>query len=121
MAGQYVVEAPVTVIRKEGHERYLERGTIFDAEKIDDDNAEHLLAAGLIADYEAPEPVEEETPAGSFTQADIDAAVKAAVDAKDAELADARKAVEEEAQKLAAERAEFEKAQKPTPAKAPAK
>lgn len=59
MAGakQYRVVGSVAVIRKDKHEWYLGRGVIFGADRIDEANAKHLLARGLIAEH-APEKVE---------------------------------------------------------------
>lgn len=81
---------------------------------------ERLVEQGFIEEFESPEPDAEPT---VFSQADVDAAVKAAEDAKDAELESAREAVKAEAIKVAEARAELvaEAAKKVAPAtKAPA-
>jgi hypothetical protein len=88
-----IVTAAVAVLpTRDGREQYLYQGAVFDSEAITEKGIEHARAQGLIDD--APEIVEEEPIEASFTQADVDAAVKAATEAKDAELADARKALE---------------------------
>lgn len=84
----YRVVGAMAVIRKNGHERYVTKGGVFTADQIDEDNAKHLLSVGLIeaAKVEAQPAAKPE----GFTQADVDAAVKAATEAKDAELAKAQ-------------------------------
>lgn len=44
----YRVIGSLAVIRKDGHERYLERDAVFGADVIDETHAEHLLRVGLI-------------------------------------------------------------------------
>lgn len=51
----YRVIGPVAVIRKEKHERYVNRGGVFLADEIDETNAEHLLSVGLVEPFELPE------------------------------------------------------------------
>lgn len=55
----YRVIGPVAVIRKNKHERYLNRGAVFLADAIDADNAEHLLGANLIEAFELPKAEEQ--------------------------------------------------------------
>lgn len=52
----YKVVGAVAVIRKDGHERYVDRGGVFGAEALDADNAEHLLGLGLIEAVEVEAP-----------------------------------------------------------------
>lgn len=53
----YVVVGAAAVIRKDKAERYLYRGATVSADALDEGNAKHLLAAGLIeaAEEDAPE------------------------------------------------------------------
>lgn len=69
----YRVSAAAAVIRKEKAERYLYRGAIIPADTIDEDNAKHLLAQGLIESFDPD--------AGSAAAAKKAAADKAAADA----------------------------------------
>ena len=55
----YRVKGAVAVIRKDGHERYVDRGGVFRADALDEGNAKHLLTAGLIEAFELPEVVDE--------------------------------------------------------------
>ncbi|MDR6142042.1 acyl-CoA reductase-like NAD-dependent aldehyde dehydrogenase [Microbacterium foliorum] len=104
-----IVTAAVAVLPTvDGREQYLYEGAIFDSEGITEKGLEHARAQGLIDD--APEFVEDEEPLAVFSQADVDAAVKAATDAKDAELADARRVVEERATEVAKQIEELETA-----------
>lgn len=84
----YRVIGALAVIRKNGHERYVAKGGVFGADQLDADNAKHLLGVGLIeaANIAAPEKSE----SSPITQADVDAALKAASEAKDTELAKAQ-------------------------------
>ncbi|AVL96927.1 MULTISPECIES: hypothetical protein [Microbacterium] len=96
-----IVTAAVAVLpTRDGREQYLYEGAVFDSDAITEEGLEHARAQGLIGD--APEVVEEAPVEAAFTQADVDAAVKAAEDAKDAELATARNAVEDKAREVAA-------------------
>lgn len=63
-ATAYRVIGAAAVIRKEKHERYLDHGTVFAADLLDEENAEHLLTVGLIEPFEMPE-AEPETPPAS--------------------------------------------------------
>lgn len=45
---RYRVIGSVAVIRKNKHERYLNRGAVFFADALDEENAAHLLRVGLI-------------------------------------------------------------------------
>lgn len=102
-----IVTAAVAVLpTRDGREQYLYEGAVFDSDAITEAGIEHARAQGLIGD--APEVVEEEPIEAAFTQADVDAAVKAAEDAKDAELATARNAVEDKAREVAAAAKQFE-------------
>lgn len=88
-----IVTAAVAVLpTRDGREQYLYQGAIFDSDAITEKGIEHARAQGLIDD--APEVVEEEPIEATFSQADVDAAVKTATDAKDAELAAVRKELE---------------------------
>ncbi|KKX97737.1 hypothetical protein [Microbacterium sp. Ag1] len=88
-----IVTAAVAVLpTRDGREQYLYEGAVFDPEAITEAGIEHARAQGLIGD--APEVVEEEPVEAALTQADVDAAVKAATDAKDVELAAVRKDLE---------------------------
>ena len=125
-----IVTAAVAVLPTlDGREQYLYQGAVFDSEGITEEGLEHARTQGLIDD--APEIVEDEDAADWFTQADVDAAVKAATEALDAELDTARKAIEDKAREVAdaakqleADRTAFETAQaeakKTDAAKAPA-
>lgn len=55
-ADAYQVVGAAAVIRKGKNERYLDRGAIVLGEDLDDANAAHLVAAGLIEEYELPKP-----------------------------------------------------------------
>jgi hypothetical protein len=55
---QYKVIGSLAVIRKDKHERYINRGGVFGADVIDEANAEHLLAVGLIEVFEQPAEAE---------------------------------------------------------------
>lgn len=68
MAGSYRVTGAVAVIRKDGHERYIDQGGVFSAEVIDEANAKHLLSVGLIESIEAEESAE--TPEGDEGESD---------------------------------------------------
>lgn len=125
-----IVTAAVAVLPTlDGREQYLYQGAVFDSEGITEEGLEHARTQGLIDD--APEIVEDEDAADWFTQADVDAAVKAATETLDAELDTARKAIEDKAREVAdaakqleADRTAFETAQaeakKTDAAKAPA-
>lgn len=108
MSALIVTAAVAVVPTVDGREQYLYEGAIFDSEGITEKGLEHARAQGLIDD--APEFVEDEEPLAVFSQADVDAAVKAATDAKDAELADARRVVEERATEVAKQIEELETA-----------
>lgn len=56
----YKVIGALAIVRKAGAERYLYQGAIFPADAIDEDNAKHLTAAGLIVAHEIAEPAEVE-------------------------------------------------------------
>ncbi|MFD4957143.1 hypothetical protein [Microbacterium sp. NPDC058389] len=122
-----VVGAAVVLPTKDGSERTLFRNAPVDPEAYTAEGIKHAVKLVLVAEVTAKtEPDSDAGRGPSFTQADIDAAVKAAEDAKDAELADARKAVEEKAEEVAeaiktleAAKAEAEKPSTPAP-KAPA-
>jgi hypothetical protein len=73
----YRVKGAVAVIRKDSHERYIDRGGVFLADALDEANAKHLLAAGLIEVFELPEVVDE-----AKADADKAAADKAAAENK---------------------------------------
>ncbi len=47
-AEQYEVVGVLAVIRKDKAEQYLNRGVVFPADMIDEDNAAHLIEVGLI-------------------------------------------------------------------------
>lgn len=107
---------------KDGRWTHGVMGDVVDVHKDDLERFDRLNPAEQPA---APELTSDQDVA-SFSQDDIDAAVKAAVDAKDAELAAAKKALDEKTQaaataadELATVRAELEAAQ--DAAKAPAK
>lgn len=51
----YRVIGAAAVIRKDKHERYVERGGVFLADALDEENAKHLLGVGLIAPFEIAE------------------------------------------------------------------
>lgn len=68
--------------------RLVRRGDVV-PDGVAEEQLQHLIDRGLIAEVEISE-AEEETPRTVFSQQDIDDAVKAAVDAKDAELEQAR-------------------------------
>ncbi len=112
-----IVTAAVAVLPTlDGREQYLYQGAVFDSEGITEEGLAHARTQGLIDD--APEIVEDEDAADWFTQADVDAAVKAATEAKDAEIVEARRAVEDKAREVAAaakqleaDKAAFETAQ----------
>ena len=55
MGKAYRVVGPVAVIRKNKHERYVNRGGIFLADALDEENAEHLLGVGLIEAFDLPD------------------------------------------------------------------
>ncbi|WP_174845418.1 hypothetical protein [Cryobacterium sp. Hh11] len=76
----YRVKGAVAVIRKDGHERYIDRGGVFPADALDEANAEHLLAAGLIEVFELPEVVDEAKSEAYKAAANAAAAEKAAAD-----------------------------------------
>lgn len=92
MSALIVTGAVAVLPTRDGREQYFYQGTVFDPEAITEAGIEHARAQGLIGD--APEIVEEEPIEAALTQADVDAAVKAATDAKDAELAAIRKNLE---------------------------
>lgn len=52
----YVVTGALAIVTHEGRQRYLYRGAEFSADTIDEDNAKHLLEAGLIEQVEAAKP-----------------------------------------------------------------
>lgn len=54
-ARAYRVTGAAAVIRKGGHERYLDRGALVAGDGLDDDNAKHLLEVGLIEEFELPD------------------------------------------------------------------
>lgn len=59
----YEVVGAAAVIRKDGHERYLEHGAIIAADVLDEANADHLVTVGILEPYEAPEvDTDTETP-----------------------------------------------------------
>lgn len=89
--------------------QFVRRGDLVPA-GVDDAQIERLVKRGFIEEFEAPEAEPEPT---VFSQADVDAAVKAATDAQAAELATAKKDLE-------AARTELTTKQTPA-AKAPAK
>ena len=93
----YRVKGAVAVIRKDGHERYIDRGGVFRADALDEANAKHLLTAGLIEVFELPEVVDEAKVAAEKAAADKVAAEKAAADKAAAEKATAEKAAAEKA------------------------
>lgn len=80
---------------------FVQRGGIV-PEGVDKEQLKRLVRQGFIEAVDVPDPEPEPT---VFTQADVDAAVRAAEKAKDAELASARALVEEEARKVAEARA----------------
>ncbi len=51
-AQAYRVIGALAVIRKDGHERYVDHGGIVSANQLDEDNAKHLLNVGLIEAFE---------------------------------------------------------------------
>ena len=81
----HVVVAPAVQLVIGSRAHFLETDAVV-PEGVAEADIERLVADGLIAEYVAPEPEEVEASV-SFSQADVDAAVKAAEDAKDAELA----------------------------------
>lgn len=94
-ATAYQAVGALVVIRKGGHERYLDRGAVFGADQVDEANAEHLLSAGLIKPFEAPV-------AEAHADADAEAAAKATAEAEAkaaAEKAEAEKAAKQPATK----------------------
>jgi len=78
----YRVKGAVAVIRKDSHERYIDRGGVFPADALDEANAKHLLTAGLIEVFELPEVADEAKVAADAAAAEKTAADKAAADAK---------------------------------------
>lgn len=107
----YRVIGAAAVIRKDGHERYVPKGGVFAADQLDEDNAKHLLSVALI---EAAKVAPAEKHAGAtITQADVDAAVKAAEDAKAAELEEALAALDAKGKELEAAKAELEQKNMP--------
>jgi hypothetical protein len=94
--------------------QFVRRGDLL-PEGLDEAQIERLLKQGFIAEHEEPEPEPEPE---VFSQADVDAAVKAATDAQAAELAQAKK--DADAAKAEAEKAKAELA-KAQQSKAPAK
>lgn len=74
--GRLIVTASAVVLpTADGREQYLYKGAIVEADAFTEKGVEHARTQGLVDD--APEIVEDETPA--VTQADVDAA-KAALD-----------------------------------------
>lgn len=55
----YKVTGAVAVIRKDGNERYVYRGVTLPASAFDEDNAKHLLGAGLIEPHDPPAGADE--------------------------------------------------------------
>jgi hypothetical protein len=116
MARLLVTAAAVVLPTVDGREQYLYKGAVVESEAFTEKGVEHARAQGLVDD--APEVVEDEEPEAPLTQADVDAAVKAATDAQAAELAQAKK--DADAAKAEAEKAKAELA-KAQQSKAPAK
>lgn len=111
------VVGPVAVVRSGKAERYVYRNGIIVADDIDEDNAKHLQDVGLIEPFELPEGAPEPEP--TFSQEDVDAAVKAATEALTAELEQAKKDAADAAAERDAAKAELDKSKTPAP-KAPA-
>lgn len=85
----FEVKAAVAVLPTvDGREQYLYKGTIAESDAFTEKGLEHARAQGLIGD--APEVEEEPEREATFSQADVDAAVKAATESKDTELAKLR-------------------------------
>lgn len=94
--------------------QFVRRGDIV-PEGVDEAQLERLEKQGFIAVLDEPEPDPEPT---AFSQADVDAAVKAATEAKDTELAQAKKdadAARADAEKAKAELAKAQASKTPAP------
>lgn len=105
-----VTAAAVVLPTVDGREQYLYKGAVVESDAFTEEGLEHARAQGLIGD--APEIVEDESPA--VTQADIDDAV-AAVQAEAQKVADERSELEaakadlqKERERLEAEKAELQ-------------
>ena len=72
-AKAYTVKGAAAVIRKSGHERYLDRGAVFLADALDEDNAKHLLSAGLIEEFELAAESDNKAEAKSKAEAEAKA------------------------------------------------
>jgi multidrug efflux pump subunit AcrA (membrane-fusion protein) len=83
-----VTAAAVVLPTVDGREQYLYKGAIIESAGFTEKGIKHARAQGLLG--EAPEVVEEEQPEPTFSQADVDAAVKAATDAQADELKQAK-------------------------------
>jgi hypothetical protein len=94
-AKAYKVVGPVAVIRKGKSERYVNRGAVLPADLLDEDNAEHLVAVGLI---EPVEVAEDEAPEGEPTEEWTNKQLDAYAAAKGIDI----KAAKTKADKLAA-------------------
>ncbi|WP_417555597.1 hypothetical protein [Microbacterium sp.] len=82
-AKAYQVKGAAAVIRKSGHERYVDRGAIFLADALDEENAKHLLGAGLIEEVElAAESGDEAEAKAAAEKAAAEAKAKAEAEAK---------------------------------------
>lgn len=114
----HVVIAPAIQVVVGSRALFLETGAVV-PEGVPAADLERLEREGFIGEFVPPE-VDEAPASTSFSQADVDAAVKAAVEAKDAELADAKVELEKERDALAADRTAFEQAQEAAKKSAPA-
>lgn len=106
---RHVVTAAAVQITAAGRTHFLETGAVI-PKGVNDEVLNRLVREGLISELKIAE-VAEVPRVQVFTQADVDAAVKAAADANEAELEQARSIVEAEATKVAQAKADLEQAQ----------